>query len=138
MQNLQREYSHSFLKKTAFRVGPRPLETRKNVKTSGPTPTHSGKTSSNEWVYTPIHPHALHTYTPTRPTHTHTPTHRPPTPPSDIHAPSTLAPPIPPKKISKAIYIAPPAFQENKSSLLPQKKKRRASACKKTRRPPFP
>jgi hypothetical protein len=52
MQNLQREYSHSFLKKTAFRVGPRPLETRKNVKTSGLAPTQKDKKSLNEWAHT--------------------------------------------------------------------------------------
>ena len=52
MQNLQRECSHSFLKKAAFRVGLYPLENRKNVKTSGLVPTRNNKKSLIEWVCT--------------------------------------------------------------------------------------
>ena len=100
-------------------MGPHPLKITKNTQTSGPSSTHSGKTSSNEWVYTPIrtHTHTPHTHTPHTPTrpHAHTPTLIPRHP--DTHAPS-----IPPKKISKAIYIAPSAFQKHKSFLLPQKR----------------
>ena len=50
MQNLQRECSHSFLKKATFRVDPHPLENQKNVKTSGPISTQKGKKSLIEWV----------------------------------------------------------------------------------------
>ena len=53
MQNLQRECSHSFLKKAAFRVGLYPLENRKNVKTSGLVPTRNNKKSLIEWGHTP-------------------------------------------------------------------------------------
>ena len=41
MQNLQREWPHSFFKKVALRVGLRPLKNRKNLKTSGSTPTQN-------------------------------------------------------------------------------------------------
>ena len=94
MQNLQRECTHSFFKKAAFRVDLHPLKNQKNVKSSGPTHLRT---------HTPKHPH---TYA-RRHSHPYTP-HSP-------HLPL-------PKKISKAIYIAPSAFQKHKSFLLPQKR----------------
>ena len=115
---MQREYSHSFLKKAAFWVGLYPLENRKNVKTSGLAPTQNNKTSLNEWAHTHSKTKKTwnrvgpHTYALTHP-HTHTPTH------SHTYTPTHLYPPLP-KKISKAIHIASPSFQKNKSFLLPQ------------------
>ena len=135
MQNLQRECSHSFLKKAAFRVGLYPLENRKNVKTSGLVPTRNNKKSLIEWVYThsnllkihkrvDLHPLenrktwkrvGLHTYTPTH-LHARTFRHSPhshvtpilPHPHLDPHSPHL---PLP-KKISKAIHIATPLFSK--------------------------
>ena len=77
-------------------MGPHPLNPAKLPQTSG---------STHLYGHTPTH------HTPTRP--------RAHSPPPDT---ALLAPSIPPKKISKAIYIAPSAFQKHKSFLLPQKR----------------
>ena len=56
MQNLQRECTHSFFKKAAFRVDLHPLKNQKSLKTSGFVPTQNNKKSLIEWAR-PRHPH---------------------------------------------------------------------------------
>ena len=74
MQNLQRECTHSFFKKAAFRVDLHPLKNQKSLKTSGLIPTRNNKKSLIEWAHTP------------------TPTPRHPCPPLEILLAPFLSP----------------------------------------------
>jgi len=84
MQNLQRECTHSFFKKAAFRVGLHPLKNQKSLKMSGFVPTRNNKKSLIEWAR-PRHPHP----------DTHAHAHRWESPPRPFPF-ATVYPPTPP------------------------------------------
>ena len=123
-------------------MGPHPLETRKNLKTSGSVPTRNQKKRENEWAHTHslrqnfLNRVGLHTYTPTRPTHlyTHTPhthpyAHSPP-PDTALRPPRPIypRPTYPPQKNQKS-YIHSSARFSRKQKLPAASKKETAGLC---------